>query len=345
RIGNDLKVHLNKIMQNSYYIKKHIKNHFNLYEINNNYNKDLKIKDVIAIDGSSNIGGQLSGKFMCLYSVVQIHLFIDHLNNIIPSEYYWGDMKIIDALDESEIKKKLEVIMLEKETEAYKNSMELFDDINRTRKIIFIDGPIIDPPAYNDKKYVKFRCDIIKRLLAKNILLIGCVKRIYGNAFCDYIKNIILDDKLKEKISLYLNDSYLISSLIADHRKQNNIHGGIITDFYENNTIMNEVLKQYYKYGIQIKSLFFQNSTRHNLIRVDIPFIRMDNINMSEIFEILKTNLVEWSYPGIDIPYPVYLAHEFSKIRNGCAQKIYDDIISRNLSNKPVGQLLINMLK
>ena len=64
-----------------------------------------------------------------------------------------------------------------------------------------------------------------------------------------------------------------------------------------------------------------------------------------DIYETVKTNLIEWSYPGIDIPYPVYLAHDFSKIRNGCAQKIYDDIISKNLSNKPVGQLFINMLK
>ena len=343
--GDNLKKHLNNIMKNSFMIKNQIKDKFKLYHISNNYDKSLKIKEVIAIDGSSNIGGQLSGKFVCLYSVARIHLLIDHLNNIIPSEYYWGDLKIIDALDESEIKKKLEVEMLQKETEAHLDSINLFDLASPSWKLLFIDGPIIDPPTYKDTSYVNFRCNTIKRLLNHNILLMGCVKRIYSNNFCDYINNFIKDNNIRKKSSLYLNDSYLISSLIADHRKQNKYHGPIITDIYQNLTDNNSVAHLYQINGIQIKSMFYQHSTKHNLIRVDIPFIGDKEFDSSEIYKIVKTNLFEWSYPGIDIPYPVYLSHEFSKIRNGCAQKIYDDIISRNLSSKPTEQLLINMLK
>jgi len=132
---------------------------------------------------------------------------------------------------------------------------------------------------------------------------------------------------------------------MADYRKQNNFHGVIITDFYNNLIYEKTASYQYYMHDVEVRSLFFQYSTKHNLIRVDIPFIKSEEIDLNNIYEIVKTNLIEWSYPGIDLPYPVYLAHDFSKIRNGCAQKIYDDIISKNLSNKPIGQLLVNMLK
>lgn len=345
KVGDDLKKHLNAIMKNSFRIKNEIKNKFNLYDVDKNYNQNLKSKEIVAIDGSSNIGGQLSGKFVCLYSVARIHILIDQLDNILPSEYYWGDLEIIDALDEIKIKELLEIKMIQKETEAYNDSIQLFDSSSKNHKVIFVDGPVIDPPAYKEEKFVNYRCNIIKNLISNNIILIGCVKRIFSSDFCKYITNLISNEDLKNKIKLYLNDSYLISSLMADYRKQNNFHGVIITDFYKNLIYEKTASYQYYMHDVEVRSLFFQYSTKHNLIRVDIPFIKSEEIDLNNIYEIVKTNLIEWSYPGIDIPYPVYLAHDFSKIRNGCAQKIYDDIISKNLSNKPVGQLLINMLK
>lgn len=342
--GIELKMHLNEVMKCSFDIRNDIKDQFKLYEINNDYNLHLKSMEVVAIDGSSNIGGQLSGKFVCLYSVARIHLIIDDLNNIIPSEYYWGDLEIIDSLDDIKIKQELETRMLQRETEAYEDSIDLFNPISDKPKIIFVDGPIIDPPTYKDIKYIKFRCTAIKKVINKNIFLMGCVKRIYGNKFCNYVKELITDVDLQNKISLYLNDNFLISSIFADYRKQRKYHGSLITNFYESKYISDETGGKYLTNGIRIKSLFFQYSTKHKLIRIDIPFLKDFDGNLSEIYELIKKNLVEWSYPGIDVPYPVYLAHEFSKVRNGCAQKIYDDIISRNLSNKPIGQLLVNML-
>ena len=345
KVGDDLKKHLNAIMRNSFKIKNEIKNKFNLYAINSNYNSDLNSGEIVAVDGSSNIGGQLSGKFVCLYSVARIHIVTDESNNLLPSEYYWGDLEIIDALDEIKIKELLEVKMIQKETEAYNDSIQLYNKSSKGYNVLFVDGPVIDPPAYKEEEFVRSRCDIIKNLISNKIILIGCVKRIFSSDFCSYITNLISDDGLKDKIKIYLNDSYLISSLMADYRKQNNYHGVIITDFYKNLLSENTASHKYHMQDIEVRSLFFQYSTRHNLIRVDIPFIRSKDIDVDDIYEIVKTNLIEWSYPGIDIPYPVYLAHDFSKIRNGCAQKIYDDIISKNLSNKPVGQLFINMLK
>lgn len=342
--GKELKMHLNEVMKYSFEIKNKIKNIFKLYEIKNNYNLDLKSMEVVAIDGSSNIGGHLSGKFVCLYSVARIHLLLDDSNNLIPSEYYWGDLEIIDALDDIQIKHQLETKMLQRETEAYQVSIELFNPATDNPKVIFIDGPIIDPPTYSESKYVNYRCKTIKNVINMKITLIGSVKRIYGDKFCNYIKTLITDTDLHEKITIFLNDNYLISSIFADYRKQKNYHGTLITDFYESKFTSLEAGGKYLENGIRIKSIFFQYSTKHKLIRIDIPFLKDFDEKTLDIFELIKTNLVEWSYPGIDIPYPVYLAHEFSKVRNGCAQKIYDDIISRNLSNKPIGQLLVNML-
>ncbi|MHA1196099.1 MAG: DNA double-strand break repair nuclease NurA [Promethearchaeota archaeon] len=344
KVGDDLKLHINKIMKNSYLVKKGIENSFKIHEIAQNYKKNLKSNEVIAVDGSSNIGGQISGKYVCLISVARIHLFLND-NNLLPSEYYWGDLKIIDAIDENDVKKSLEIEMIKKETETYEDSIQLFNQSSNDYKILFIDGPVIDPPTYKDEEYIKYRCEVIKKLIKNKIILIGCVKRIFSNEFIHYVKDKIKNDKLREKIDLYPNDSYLISSLIADHRKQNEFHGIIISDFYNYNNSHDSTLECYKLNGIDIKSLFFQYSTKHNLIRVDIPFVENLRINFDEIYEIVKTNLIEWSYPGIDIPYPVYLSHEFSKIRNGCARKIYEDIITKNFSNKPIGQLLINMLK
>ena len=173
KVGDDLKKHLNKIMQNSYKIKNEIRNKFNLYAINGNYNRDLNSKEIVAIDGSSNIGGQLSGKFVCLYSVARIHILIDELNNILPSEYYWGDLEIIDALDEIKIKELLEIKMIQKETEAYDDSIQLFDRSSKNPKVIFVDGPVIDPPAYKEEKFVNSRCKIIKNLISNDIISVS----------------------------------------------------------------------------------------------------------------------------------------------------------------------------
>lgn len=345
KVGTDLKEHFDHIMKSSKNIKNEIRDFFNIIRIEDQENRKHKLNEVVAIDGSSNIGGQLSGKFVSLYSVAQIHLLKDEISNIIPSEFYWGDMEIIDALDEKEIEKKLEVKMIKRETKAYKESLNLFKNNKDKEKIVFIDGPIIDPPFHKDVEFIKYRTKILKELINKNVILIGCVKRIYGNNFCKFLLNSVENESIREKIAEYLNDSYVVSSLFANFRRKNNFHGSIISNFYQNKLPENSIKFLYEKNNISIKSLFFQFSTKHRLMRIDIPILTSRSYTFEYLYEKVRDNLIEWSYPGIDLPYPVHLAHEFSKIRNGCAKKIYDDILTKNLSNKPENQLFINMLK
>ena len=344
KVGNNLKKHLGEINKQARFLRKNCQPFFKINKINKTFSPNIKSDEIVAIDGSSNIGGQLSGKFISLYSVAQIHLKLDKRNKLATTEKYWGDMEIIDALDEKEIEKKLELKMIRKETEAYENSINLFGK-SCENKFIFIDGPIIDPPNHKDKDYVNFRTDIIRKVLKKKIILVGCVKRIFGKNFLRFIGNNFEEKETKNKIYSYLNDRYLISSLVTDYRKKHNFHGTLISDFYQNEPKKDTAEYYYNLNGIYIKSLFFQYSTKHRLLRVDIPFLKFGKDYESNLLQKIKNSLMGFSYPGIDLPYPVHLAHEFSKIRDGCAETIYDDIITKNLSNKPINQIFINMLK
>ena len=72
-------------------------------------------------------------------------------------------------------------------------------------------------------------------------------------------------------------------------------HKSIITDFYNNISNKDSIEKFYQLNGIDIKHLFFQYSTKHKLMRVDIPLnssMKSDIYKISEIIIISEILII-----------------------------------------------------
>jgi hypothetical protein len=48
--------------------------------------------------------------------------------------------------------------------------------------VLFIDGPIVDPPLCRRQDYIRYRCSAIKECLGRNIKVIGCAKPVFNTS-------------------------------------------------------------------------------------------------------------------------------------------------------------------
>jgi len=213
--------------------------------------------------------------------------------------------------------------------------------ISNKEAIVFIDGPIVDPPWYSDSSYIKFRCGAIKKCLQKS-LVIGCVKRSRDRF---YIKDLIDSKKAKEKtLDNFPSDQHLMAYIFANMRYRG-YHGPIFAKWIDiSNAKVNNLYKQN---GVYIFCFFFQKSASSQVLRLDIPLL-----SGSEKTTVIDTKMIEvakavndWTYPGQDYPVPVFLAHGKCNIREGCAEVFYDEIMTRSKSTDPLNQTISLQLR
>ena len=246
----------------------------------------------------------------------------------------------IEEINENEypnVRGEASIRMLQVETKAINECLSKMDK-NR-KNIIFIDGPIVDPPYYSEEKYIQYRCDIISRCLQNNVLLIGCVKKAYGKPFINYVtRNILKDETERERIKQFTSDVHLINYIFT-RLYFDKIEGTLATAPAE---ISNEdsVHQAYLKNGIRVFSVFMQKDPLSNPIRLDIP-LKTDSQNIAETIteEVIKA-VYAWSYPGYNIPLPVVLAHNKCTIRRGCAEVLYEEIITRSVGSDPFDNII-----
>ena len=83
------------------------------------------------------------------------------------------------------------------------------------------------------------------------------------------------------------------------------------------------------------------------VLRLDIPLLNPpeDNSKTDEtVLQAVKATNI-WTYPGQDYPLPVILAHEKCNIREGCAQVLYEEIITKSRTVDPYNQLILTQLR
>jgi hypothetical protein len=108
----------------------------------------------------------------------------------------------------------------------------------------------------------------------------------------------------------------------------------------------NDVYKSYRKNGVYVGCLFFQKSVSSQVLRLDIPFLKQLDPRSAEkmILHVIKA-VSEWTLPGQDYPVPIFLAHEKCNIREGCAEVLYDEIITRSTATDPENQTVMTLLR
>jgi hypothetical protein len=232
--------------------------------------------------------------------------------------------------------------MMQSETKAIMDWAEKHDGSKES--VMFIDGPIVDPPYIADRDYVKYRCKALAKCLKKNILVIGCVKRMKASVLLSFIENNVLTSKIdKELIRRFSWDLHLVtaifSKLVIEGAK------GVLSTVPICISDADVPYKAYRDEGILIESLYMQKDASSRPIRVDFPIPEGFKKNIEGLAETIVGTVYAWSYPGMEIPLPVFLAHNKCEVRKGCADVLYDEIITRSKSKDPFENLLNEKLK
>lgn len=215
--------------------------------------------------------------------------------------------------------------------------------------VLFIDGPIVDPPLCKDPDYIRYRCSAIKECLKREIKVIGCAKRVREAHFKKYLMSqVVRDETEKTKLNMFPSDLQLIAFVFAHHWRQSGETGkGIYTrpiDVSE----ATEVYKLYRESGLRIFSTFVQKSLGEYILRLDLPFLDTELPDergvLDQVAQAVRTTFA-WTYPGHNIPLPIFIADAKCEIRKGCAEVLYEEIMTRTRTTEPIDQIVALQLE
>lgn len=285
----------------------------------------------VGIDGSHFPIGGIGGKWYVPYAIVRILYKKGIYNQPIVDVYDAG----IDEINEQEdynVKGVASLKMLVRETKALEDWAD-----RKEKSIIFIDGPIIDPPSYKGKDYVKNRSYAIKKSIKKS-MLIGCVKLSRDTFFISELEKLF--DK-KGKLNNFPSDQHLFAYLFSFYRK--NGYNGFL--FSKPIAAKDSTFEFYRKNGVNVFSFFFQKSIDSKILRLDIALLDEKVDNVDNICKNAALASSEWQYPKQFTPVPVELAHQKCTISEGTAQVLYEEIITRAHGTTVDHQIILNNLR
>jgi len=301
---------------------------------------ELFEKRTVGIDGSFQLVGGAGGKWYVPISVARV-IFENGFGDRPRVDIFWAGIEEIDETEDSEPKSRASLRMLVAESKAILN----WGTLNK-RSIIFIDGPIVDPPSKSSEEYVKDRCEGIKKCLEHSIV-IGCVKRSRDMFYIRYLEDILSNavPNVKSYLEGFLTDQHLMLYVFA-HARSKGKQGTLFTKWIDVSSA-NENYELYKRHGVHVVCLFFQKSRTSPVLRLDIPLLKppegYPNIDEIVLQAVKATDM--WIYPGQDYPLPVVLAHEKCNIREGCAQVLYEEIITKSRTTDEFEQLILMQLR
>jgi hypothetical protein len=268
--------------------------------------------------------------------------------------------KIIDASfvrapelsDVSNAYYEIKMKMFEKEVEMLTKCMAYISQIynENVDKIIFMDGPIVDPPIFSrgsqslrdnyENSYVKNRASIILEGIKQNIMALGIVKTTEGNLLASTLS---FRGEISNEILQYLNDYTLITlifksssftRILRNSLGDDNKDIVLVTKAFElsNNTDY----RLYRRYNLFVYSFYILPGLRNpkkKAFRVEIPFDHEPSEKELEehVWKWAKY-IVASSLPGHGIPIPVIFAHKACTIPRQTARRVMKETVSRFLT-------------
>jgi len=309
----------------------------NFFRINNKINESEVEKFAVGVDGSFQLVGGVGGKWYLFLSVTRI-LLKNGLESEPEVEVFWADIDEIDEQDNPNFRLVAEEKMLTAESKAILNWGS-----KGIKSVVFIDGPIIDPPFSfrEDEDYINYRCEAFRTCL-KNSIVIGCVKRVRDRFFINHLVNNL---SVKEAGS-FPTDQHLMLLLFTKLR-QNASLGSLYTTWIDLSKSNAKPYRDYSNNEIYVVSFFYERDIRSKVLRIDIPFTfppsedeDLVNSTIDKVINILNY----WTYSGQD-PLPVLLAHEKCNIRKGAAEVLYEEILTKSRSVDPFDQLVASRMR
>lgn len=233
--------------------------------------------------------------------------------------------------DPVKIKRKAVITMMTGETKAIRS---IISDRRMRNGIIFIDGPIIDPPTVKDREYISYRVDSFKLALVRHNEIVGIVKR--------YSSKLFLGNVLGNSLGVIAqNDRFFIPIIFNLYRQKFDVaaDSSLYTTPFKlcenlETAVNSEVFRLYEETltldDINIYGMYFQHKLGVRSLKVE--FFAEDDSDAQRkakrIVSILRRTMV----PGTYLPLPIILSHETSLIRRRVAKALFSNAISKFIS-------------
>jgi len=333
KLINELQSKSNLIYEEISNVKSIIRS--NIDYIFSNHILTFKVKDleynqpIFGVDGSMVLVRGIGKKFFALISVSQVIFERGSLDIENPKINLSVSMETIE--EEYDVNPKTQAIMrmMIGESKAINILINRFQ-----RGIIFIDGPLIDPPNITDLNYVKYRAEVFRNALKTNVDIIGFVKR---------YKSAQLRSKLDLKELSYSSDQEVVPILFSMLRRNNycNLNDVIATRPYpldpEGDYVYSKNVINLYKgflneSGIteDIYSSYIQ--IFYGVRPIKVEFFAKNRIDAEGKLKSISSLIKKISIAGTNLPLPILLAHKTSLIRKKVAEVLFREVISKVLS-------------
>ncbi len=296
-----------------------------------------------AVDGSLQKYPRPDGGWMIFYSVARIRYPQGYDSDV--DVLVTPAIRTINQIDEKGAGAAAEKFMMDMETEALK--VTAMSRKKESDGIIFLDGPIIDPPFENQKQYVEGRTFAIKQGFSRGAQLIGIVKRISGTLFSNHYKSFF---PLSESVEFenMLSDKNLAVHIFTEYLKNDKdclaytepILLSEINSKGKTGEIGKKAANEYQNNGVDVLTFLMANGYVSSPIRVDIALSPSKKFVKNDlVIEAIKS-IVRWAAPGRHIPIPVILAHEKCNIGQGAADILFREFITGSKSNEDVENII-----
>jgi|GEM_PF-2446133 hypothetical protein len=279
-----------------------------------------------AVDGSFQVVGGRGGKWFAILGISQI--IADKGFTLNPTVKVDGFIEPLEAVDEAEAHKKSEIVMFLGEIKATRRIAEQFS--LKGESYILVDGPVVDPPLYMDENYIDDRVEAFKFCSKNNVGIIGFVKRIMGSEYLNFIKK---EFKI-ESVDEFANDLDLLSTVMFVAAKT------ITCPVYTYPLSCSEAgdmacaYKIYKEKGLNVYYSYYKPNLRSKIYRVE--YASPKELSRTEVAEIYSKIFIllnkVWTLTGLSEPLPIIIAHNKCNVRQGAAEKLYYEIMTRALS-------------
>ena len=208
--------------------------------------------------------------------------------------------------------------------------------------LLFIDGPAVDPPFYTDPEYIRFRCSAFKAALANANHIFACAKRVRDSFYKKYALEQFPSQEAQ--IRKFPSDLQLMLFLFSEYWKELPSADTLLVSTPINISRLGpDIYKKYADEGIVVYSIFIQLAKGSSLYRIDVPCL--SDTHDFPASELVASTISAWSYPGQHIPLPIFIADEKCRIRTGCAEVLYQEIMTRTTTSDPADQIVLTQLR
>ena len=270
-----------------------------------------------------------------------------------PEEEIWADLAIApDAAEPAYAKNEINLKMLEMELEALRAANLRV----KGRTVVFLDGPLIDPPAVpadeglraSYEEYLRERARQVRRLVSQGADVIGVVKRVTGSLTASALIRSLAEDQAtrrhaeflrKQKIgdySLALYTSLILRKLVLN-RAWGSQELTIVLRAFPVNPESIPAATYFAEEGLTIYTFLMVPrvpgvGTESKPLRIEIAVPGGEGGDtVQESVARAAAAIAAWLVPGTNLPRPVLMAHTRCTIRDKDSRRILREMLTHSM--------------